>query len=277
MKKIEVHLFSEDTSSEKKHSISAWRFFWIAVGVVAAITGFVLFSPIELTNLVFDRQIVKIYKENRALKKEIKDTETRLENAKATLQQTNAIRDSLFSDKSMRHIVAPPKGDLPLVTAKENLKEAHDHIDSLIKILEADPKLAQALPIVYPLKGKHTVTNRYQMLYDAFTDQPLPHRGLDFSATVGDTVFATGAATVLEQKTHRGFGITLKLEHSRHLRTFYAHLKEVLVAPGKNVKRGDPIAIVGNSGRTTGTVLHYEIRYDGEAINPENYFIFREP
>lgn len=277
MKKIEVHLFSDGTESEKKHSISVWRIFWIAIGIVAAVAGFALFSPIQLTNLIFDRQIVKVYQENRLMKQEIREAETKLNKAKETLQETNALRDSLFSEKSMKHILNVPKGDAPLVSAKENLSEAKDRIDSMISILKDNPKLAHALPIIYPLKGNHTVTNRYQMLYDAFTEQPLPHEGIDFSAVAGDTVFATGNGTVLEQRTHRGFGITLKIEHTEHLRTFYAHLQSTLVPAGKFVKRGEPIAIVGNSGRATGTVLHYEIRYDGEPINPENYFIFKGP
>lgn len=273
MKKIEVHLFSDNTNSGKKYQFSFGKITWIFVGVVAAITGFILFSPAELSKLVLDRQIVKIYQENKALKREIKDSEQKLVNAKAALQKTNAMRDTLFSDKTMQHILNVPKGDMPLVTAKENFKDVKANLDSLYNILKDNPGLAKSLPITTPLKGKHTVTNRYQMLFDAFTQQELPHKGMDFTAVAGDTVYAPGNGIVLEQRTHRGFGVTLKIEHSKHLRTFYAHLKEVIAQPGKSVKRGDPIAIVGNTGRATGTVLHYEIRYDGEPINPEDYIL----
>lgn len=273
MKKIEVHLFSDSTNSGKKFQFSISRIVWVLVGITAAVIGFILFSPAELSKLILDRQIVKIYQENKALKQEIQDSEQKLANAKAALQKTNAMRDTLFSDKTIRHILNVPKGNMPLVTAKENFKDVKANLDSLYNVLKDKPELAGALPIALPLKGRHTITNRYQMIFDAFTQQDLPHKGVDFTAVAGDTVFAPGNGTVLEQRTHRGFGVTLKIEHSKHLRTFYAHLKEVIAQPGKAVKRGDPIAIVGNTGRATGTVLHYEIRYDGEPINPENYIL----
>jgi murein DD-endopeptidase MepM/ murein hydrolase activator NlpD len=79
---------------------------------------------------------------------------------------------------------------------------------------------------------------------------------------------------VSEIREHRGFGLTLKLEHTEHIRTFYAHLQKTLVTTGSQVKRGMPIAIVGNSGRSPGKTLHYEIRYDGNAINPEHYILY---
>lgn len=277
MKKIEVHLFSDSSNSGKTIKISLLRIVLSLLAIGAAVAGFLLFSPIEVSQLIFDRQIFKVYQENRALRQEIKASTEKIENAKAELSKTNAMRDSLFSDKTMRHIMQARKGDLPLVTAKENLREVKEHQTKLIDLLQDNQKFARSLPIIYPLKGQHTITNRYQMLYDPFTEQTLPHKGIDFSASVGDTVFATGDAVVLEQRTHRGFGVTLKLEHAPHIRTFYAHLKETLVPVGKSVKRGEPIAVVGNSGRATGTVLHYEIRYDGNAIDPEDYFIFKEP
>ena len=99
------------------------------------------------------------------------------------------------------------------------------------------------------------------------------YRGVDFFAEEGDTVIATGAGKVIEARTHQGFGQTVKIQHSDHIRTFYAHLEKALVKKGQTVKRGDPIALAGRSGRTAGTVLHYEIRIDGESVNPEDYFI----
>jgi len=65
----------------------------------------------------------------------------------------------------------------------------------------------------------------------------------------------------------------MKIEHLPKVRTFYAHLGKALVQNGAKVKRGDPIAIIGESGRESSVGLHYEIRLDGVPINPEDYFI----
>ena len=111
------------------------------------------------------------------------------------------------------------------------------------------------------------------MIHDPFTEIDLPHRGIDFVADVGDTVYATGAGVVAEVRSHRGFGLSVKIEHTPGVKTFYAHLGQSLVQQGERVHRGSPIAIVNESGRESGVGLHYEIRVNGVPVNPEDYFI----
>ena len=111
------------------------------------------------------------------------------------------------------------------------------------------------------------------MIHDPFTEIDLPHRGIDFVAEVGDTVYATGAGVVAEVRSHRGFGLSVKIEHTPGVKTFYAHLGQSLVQPGERVHRGSPIAIINESGRESGVGLHYEIRLNGVPVNPEDYFI----
>jgi murein DD-endopeptidase MepM/ murein hydrolase activator NlpD len=126
---------------------------------------------------------------------------------------------------------------------------------------------------LHPLKNHHDIKSRFEMVFDAFTDQELPHRGVDFLAAEGDTVYAPGAGTVVEVRKHRGFGLSMKIEHMEHVKTFYAHLGETLVKQGAKVRRGDPIALIGKSGLQSSLGLHYEIRVNGTPVNPEDYFI----
>ena len=65
----------------------------------------------------------------------------------------------------------------------------------------------------------------------------------------------------------------MKIEHMEHVKTFYAHLGETLVKKGDDVRRGDPIALIGKSGLQSSLGLHYEIRVNGTPVNPEDYFI----
>ncbi len=276
MKKIEVHLFSDKTESQKTFRISIAKIAFLLIGVLAAVVGFVLFSPFELLHFVQDKQIVRLYRESKQLKREINESKEFLNAAQVELENSKQLRDSLFNRQSIRHTQENLQKEIPLATRPENLSQVAGRFRKVLVHLENNPELAKALPLLRPLRGKNTVTNRFQMLYDPFTEQTLPHRGLDFAAAGGDTIYAPGAGIVSEIKAHRGFGLTLKLEHSDEIRSFYAHLEKVLVHSGERVRRGAPIAVVGNSGRAAGNILHYEIRYDGIAVSPEKFFPYSE-
>lgn len=274
MKKIEIHIFPEKTGKRKFFRISIGKLIWIFIGIATAVLGFILFDPLGALHLVLDKQVVRVYQENKYLKKEIQKAETQLDFAKAELAKTNILKDSLFQKKSMQHIQQKDSAQTtPLPTLAQNIPTLTKRRNKLLQSLLANKDLAEALPLVSPVQATHTITNRYETLFDPFTEQELPHLGIDFATAPNDTVFAPGAGIVSETREHRGFGLTLKLEHTKQIRTFYAHLNKVLVSSGQRVKRGTPIAIVGNSGRVPGTSLHYEIRYDGNAINPEDYFL----
>jgi len=99
------------------------------------------------------------------------------------------------------------------------------------------------------------------------------HRGVDFSAPQGTTVYAPGDGKVISVKrSRRGYGNQIKIDHGFGYVTFYAHLKEFKVKKGEQVKRGQEIAFIGNTGKSTAPHLHYEVRKDGRAINPIYYF-----
>lgn len=97
--------------------------------------------------------------------------------------------------------------------------------------------------------------------------------GLDFVAPAGTKIFATGNGTVTLLKFSRtGYGNELVINHSFGYSTRYAHLQKFFVREGESVKRGQLIALVGNSGRSTGPHLHYEVLYEGKPVNPVFYY-----
>lgn len=100
------------------------------------------------------------------------------------------------------------------------------------------------------------------------------HEGMDFAANPGTPVYATGDATVTLARWNSGYGNCIELDHGYNYMTRYAHLSEIKVKEGQSVKRGDLIGKVGNSGKSTGPHLHYEVRLKGVAQNPVNYYFF---
>lgn len=101
------------------------------------------------------------------------------------------------------------------------------------------------------------------------------HKGIDFGCPVGDTIRSTFSGRVRITKFERsGYGFYIIVRHDNGLETVYGHLSKFLVKENQYVKAGDPIALSGNTGRSTGPHLHYETRFMGYAINPEAIFDF---
>ncbi|MFT4464076.1 MAG: murein DD-endopeptidase MepM [Sodalis sp. (in: enterobacteria)] len=100
------------------------------------------------------------------------------------------------------------------------------------------------------------------------TGRIAPHRGVDFAAPVGTQVLAVGDGEVMVSKRDGGAGNYVAIRHGRQYMTRYMHLKKLLVKPGQKVKRGDRIALSGNTGRSTGPHLHYEVWINQQAVNP---------
>ncbi|MBN2480572.1 MAG: M23 family metallopeptidase [Bacteroidales bacterium] len=99
------------------------------------------------------------------------------------------------------------------------------------------------------------------------------HTGIDFVAPLGVNVYATADGIVtLSQNSRTGYGNEIIIDHSFGYSTRYAHLLEILVKTGDQVKRGQLIGTLGSSGRSTGPHLHYEVRYENKAINPISFF-----
>ena len=92
--------------------------------------------------------------------------------------------------------------------------------------------------------------------------------------TVGTDIFATGNGVVTYSGWRQGYGETVEIDHGFNYSTRYAHCSKRLVRVGQKVKRGDVIARVGNTGKSTGPHLHYEVHYLGKPIDPRNYYFY---
>ena len=98
------------------------------------------------------------------------------------------------------------------------------------------------------------------------------HSGIDFSAATGTKVYATGDGVVNQAGWEGGYGNLIVINHGFSYMTAYGHLSRIGVKNGQIVKRGQVIGYVGSTGKSTASHLHYEVRKNGKAINPINYF-----
>lgn len=272
MKKIEVHIYPNKDSRGRDVTFSVRKaVIYIVIGI-CAILGFVLFSPMQIVENLSNGNLIDVYHQNSVIKSEIKKIRTVVDTTILKIEETRIIRDSTLKLGGLGFTLEGTSSEDD-VSPKKNLYEMKAMFRKTLNKLEADSALAARIPVLHPLRNHHDIKSRFEMVFDAFTDQELPHRGVDFLAAEGDTVYAPGAGTVVEVRKHRGFGNTMKIEHLEHVKTFYAHLGKTLLDKGDKVRRGDPIAIIGKSGLQSSLGLHYEIRVNGAPVNPEDYFI----
>ena len=121
----------------------------------------------------------------------------------------------------------------------------------------------------YPFKGHHRVSSPYNLArLHPITKRISPHKGVDFAMSVGTPVYATGDGIVTRVKNHRFAGKYIEIQHEGRYLTRYLHLSRITVKRGQKVQRGERIALSGNTGRSTGPHLHYELHVKGRAVNP---------
>lgn len=149
--------------------------------------------------------------------------------------------------------------------------KSYDEILSLAK--EQQVKL-ECIPSIQPVLNKDLTrtASGYGWRIDPVYHTPRFHSGMDFTAPKGTDVYATGNARVVFVGWKQGYGNCIDLDHGFQYRTRYAHLSKVMVRPGQSVKRGDIIGLVGNTGKSTGPHLHYEVHFRGQAVDPRNFY-----
>ena len=128
----------------------------------------------------------------------------------------------------------------------------------------------QLLPTMLPIRSA-TISSGFGMRSDPFTGLPAMHEGLDLAAVVGTPVMAAGGGIVIFAGHQHDFGNLVEIDHGNGIVTRYAHCSRLEVKEGEVVRRGQIIAVVGDTGHSTGPHLHFEIRDNGIARNPSKF------
>ena len=129
----------------------------------------------------------------------------------------------------------------------------------------------EKLPFAEPVKGAFRYTSGFGYRNDPMGGGRRMHNGSDFAAGHGSPIYATADGVVIDAGWATGYGRLVKIRHDFGIETRYAHLSKIHVREGQRVSRGERIGDMGNSGRSTGTHLHYEVRIDGNPVNPMKY------
>lgn len=148
--------------------------------------------------------------------------------------------------------------------------------DEVLEMAKTREIRLENIPAIQPVLNKDLtrVASGYGMRIDPVYHVRRFHHGMDFTAPTGTEVFATGNAKVVFSGWKQGYGNTVILAHGFGYQTLYAHLFKALCRVGQKVKRSDVIGLVGNTGKSTGAHLHYEVRYNGKPIDPRNYYFY---
>jgi murein DD-endopeptidase MepM/ murein hydrolase activator NlpD len=126
------------------------------------------------------------------------------------------------------------------------------------------------LPTALPVEAQWNASG-FGWRIDPFTGEQAMHEGIDFIADTGTAIQAAAAGIVVTAERHPQYGNLIEIDHGNELITRYAHASKVLVKQGALVKRGQKIAEVGSTGRSTGPHLHFEVRFRGVAQNPNRF------
>lgn len=136
-------------------------------------------------------------------------------------------------------------------------------------VLNDQRSLLAAKPQGWPVKG--WVTSNFGMRNSPFSGKLKMHEGLDVAARTGTPIYATADGIVSKAETAPGYGKLVIVDHGYGYKTYYAHNSKIFVKVGQRVKRGDQVSAVGNTGSSTGSHLHYEVRRNGVPLNPRKY------
>jgi murein DD-endopeptidase MepM/ murein hydrolase activator NlpD len=112
------------------------------------------------------------------------------------------------------------------------------------------------------------ISSYYGERQDPFSGHEAMHRGVDFAGTLGSNVVAVAAGVVIKAETRTGFGNLVEINHGNGYVTRYGHNQRSLVTVGDTVVRGQPIALMGSTGRSTGPHVHFEVLRNGQQVNP---------
>ncbi len=146
----------------------------------------------------------------------------------------------------------------------KNFQLLMDHYENLSLLLASTPS-------IWPVRGYLSGYFRYRK--DPFTGRNSFHQGIDISTPLGKPVIAPADGIVISASRDKGYGNVIVIKHRFGYTTRYGHLSKFAVRRGQEVKRGDVIGYIGQSGKATGPHLHYEVRINNKAVNPLNYIL----
>ena len=133
-------------------------------------------------------------------------------------------------------------------------------------------KALSSVPLAYPINAENYLTSPYGRRKDPFTKRPSMHAGMDIASYKLAPIVATADGKISFVGRRAGYGRVVEIDHGYGFKTRYAHLEKTYVKRGRKIEKGEKIAGMGSSGRSTSTHLHYEVIFEKRTYNPANFF-----
>lgn len=270
----------------------------ITLSIAVMGIGAAVFAGLSETQ--YDLKVQSLKNQNKELVRVMEDMKIRLDDAEEKLtvlvDQDEALRiyaDLPSVDKDVRALGTGgvvneyaedytdlmPYTDLNLNSLESNLSSLGREItlqlnsyEQIYSKLSQDIERLRKTPSIAPVNRGY-LTSSFGSRPDPWTGKRRMHHGQDFGVLTGTPVYAPADGIVKSRNGKTGYGRTIILDHGYGIKTVYAHLSRYTVKPGDEVKRGDLIAYSGNTGRSTGPHLHYEVRVNNVPVNPRHYFL----
>ena len=272
----------------------------ISITLSLAIMGIGAAVFAGLSDTQYDLKVQSLKNQNKELVRVMEDMKIRLDDAEEKLtvlvDQDEALRiyaDLPSVDADVRALGTGgvvneyaedytdlmPYTDLNLNSLESNLSSLGREItlqlnsyEQIYSKLSQDVERLRKTPSIPPVNRGY-LTSSFGSRPDPWTGKRRMHHGQDFGVLTGTPVYAPADGVVKSRNGKTGYGKTIILNHGYGIKTIYAHLSRYMVKPGDKVKRGDLIAYSGNTGRSTGPHLHYEVRVNNVPVNPRHYFL----
>jgi murein DD-endopeptidase MepM/ murein hydrolase activator NlpD len=267
-----------------------------AAGVVLLATPLLIFDYVRLREVSHEKD--RLDQETTAQREELETYAARMQNVSDRLAKVGRL------DRKLRIITdLDPEDPLPLpgiggpegegiepvrvaaltrrqrkrhmIEGLDRLEEVADaqgqRLEELIAHLEARTARLSATPSIAPTRG--WITSDFGYRSSPFTGTREFHRGLDIAGRISTPILAPAEGKVRYVGEHQALGQTVILRHGYGLETVYGHLSEIEVKAGQKIKRGEILGRMGNTGRSTGPHLHYQVQANGVPVNPRNYIL----
>lgn len=179
------------------------------------------------------------------------------------------LREKLKNDRDEKGLIQQMKVDIERLQSEAASREIS--LSELEKVLQTKKEILAHTPSIWPAQG--WVTSDFGFRTNPFTGLTQMHEGIDISNRAGTLVISPANGFVSDIGNDWVHGKFLVISHGFGMTTRYSHLNKVLVKTGQKVKRGDKIAEIGMTGKTTGPHLHYEVRLNGIPVNPMRYIL----
>ncbi|MGD2184977.1 MAG: peptidoglycan DD-metalloendopeptidase family protein [Desulfobacterales bacterium] len=309
-KKISFVVLSNSGAPAKQICASKTLIRLVAVSLAACLIffGYVVFDYFQLKKTTSHLQTREIYLTN-----ELSEIQSQRKQIQEFANEINALKSHLVTlnnfEKKIRIIANIEKTDesanifgiggsipedldarLPLMEKHNSLiRDMHEQIDelnrasihqkdefeSLLKSLEDQQNLLASTPAIRPISQgeKSWTTSKFGFRVSPFTGQREFHQGFDISTRKGTPILSTADGVVTYVGNKGLLGRTIIIDHGHGMVTRYGHCQKFLKKRGEKVKRWEPVALVGNTGRSTGPHVHYEVHLNGVPVNPEKYIL----